>query len=446
MIKIEGKFCKDVKIFTDNVEDEAIGQIQSIADSGAFEGQVIRIMPDVHAGKGITIGFCGTLGDYVCPSHVGVDIGCMMSTVEYDKPLPSDKYADFNHKILTRIGFGHNVSPIKAYSDRDFYDYLTAACRKAKSAHPSIFYGLPDKITQEWITELCKRVKISEKTFYASINSAGSGNHFIEYGEGIDGEGNSHYAVTVHCGSRNFGLKVCEYWEGVANQGLSKKEQKELTKEFKASYMETHDSMDNFGNALVEYLKSKNPIKFVGYLSGDDMCGYLCDMLIATAYAEFNHITIHNTIAKIMNVYDLSKVKDITTKHNYIDFDGKVPIIRKGAVRSYEGEEMIIPFNMRDGIAICEGKSNEDWLFSCCHGAGRKMSRIKAKETLSMADFKDTMKDVFSTTVDEGTIDEAPMAYKDTEEIKELINDTCTVKYLLVPRINIKHSNIVKNT
>ena len=438
MIKIDGKYCKDVKIFTDNVEEEAIGQIQSIANNKAFEGQKIRIMPDVHAGKGITIGFCSTLGDYVNPCHVGVDIGCMMSTVEYDKPIPVDKYEDFNHKVLTRIGFGHDVSPIKAYSDRDLYDYLTASCRRAKSAHPGLFYSLPDKVDQAWITGLCKRLRIGEKVFYASINSAGSGNHFIEYGEGVDSDGNPRYAVTVHCGSRNFGLRVCNYWEGMANAGLPKKEQKELTKEYKEHYLDTHDSMENFGQDLKAYLNTKKPCSIDGYLEGEMMHGYLSDMVIAVAYAEFNHKVIHDTIDKIVAVYGLRPVDYYDTKHNYIDFNCPVPIIRKGAIRSYDGERMIVPFNMRDGIAICEGKSNEDWLCSCSHGAGRKMSRTKAKDTLSLDEFKDTMKGVYSTTVDEFTLDEAPMAYKDTEEIKELIKDTCDVRYMLIPKINIK--------
>ena len=441
-LSIIGKFCKDIKIFTDNIEEEAIAQIQSIADSKAFDGEKIRIMPDVHAGKGIVIGFVGTMGDYVNPCHVGVDIGCSISITEYDKPLPMDKYAEFNHKVLKALGFGHDVSPIRAYSDRDLYDYLTKECNRAKSAHPELFYNLPSKVDQAWVTKLCKRLKISEKTFYSSINSVGGGNHFVEYDEGVDSDGNPHYAVGVHCGSRNFGLKACEYWDNIANGGIPKAELKEYTREFKEHYLETHDSMENFGEDLKAFLDTKKVCDVDGYLSGENMHGYLCDMFIAMAYAKFNHMIIHRTIEKIMNVYDLKPIKKIMSRHNYIDFDGEVPIIRKGAIRAYEGEEMIVPFNMRDGIAICDGKSNEDWLCSCSHGSGRKMSRKKANETLSLDEFKDEMSSVFSTTVNQGTLDEAPMAYKDTEEIKALIKDTCTIKYMLVPKINIKHSNV----
>jgi RNA-splicing ligase RtcB len=133
--------------------------------------------------------------------------------------------------------------------------------------------------------------------------------------------------------------------------------------------------------------------------------------------------------------------KEIISTHNYIDFDEETPIIRKGAIRAYVGEEMLVPFNMRDGVAICEGKSNSEWLNSCAHGAGRRMSRSKAKENISLADYEETMKEIYSTTVCQGTIDESPMAYKDTEEIKRLIQDTCEIKYLLTPKINIKAVN-----
>lgn len=434
MIELKGKYT-NAKIFSDNVEEEALSQVYNIISNEAFDGQTVRCMPDIHAGKGITIGFCGTLGKYVCPSHVGVDIGCTVSMDILDKPIPLDKYADFNHKILQQIGFGFDLSPHHAYSDRDLYDYLTGECCRAKSAHPDLFYGLPDKVTQEWITEFCKRINIREKVFYSSINSVGSGNHFIEYDESEDG---SICGVTVHTGSRNLGKRVCEYWEELAEKGLSKKEIKELTNEFKQEYEATHDNMRNFKEDLNTYLESKKVGLIKGYLTSEKMDGYFCDMVVAMAYAKFNHITVHKTIENILKTYDIKVVDRIVSTHNYIDFSGAVPIIRKGAIRAYKGEKMLVPFNMRDGIAICEGKSNEDWLYSCAHGAGRKMSRNKAKESLSMTEFTTTMEGVYSTTVCPETIDEAPMAYKDTEKIKEIIKDTCEIKYMVVPKINIK--------
>ena len=434
MIELNGKYT-NAKIFNDYVEDEAISQVLDIINCEAFEGQTVRCMPDIHSGKGITIGFCGTLGDYVCPSHVGVDIGCTISCTLYDNPLPKDKYEEFNHKVLNEIGFGFDLSPNYAYSDRDLYDFLTKECNRAKSAHPELFYNLPDKVTQEWITGFCKRINIREKVFYASINSVGGGNHFVEYSEN---EELNKYGITVHCGSRNLGKRVCEYWEGLAETGLSKKEVRDLTYSFKEEYEKTHDNMKSFKEDLTAFIDSKKVGLIKGYLSGEKMHGYFCDMLIAMAYAKFNHLVIHNTINKFVGRYGMTPTGRIVSTHNYIDFSGETPIIRKGAIRAFKDEEMIVPFNMRDGIAICEGKSNEEWLCSCAHGAGRKMSRSKAKELLSMDEFTETMKDVYSTTVCMETLDEAPMAYKDTEEIKNLIKDTCDIKYMLYPKVNIK--------
>lgn len=434
MLEIIGKYTT-AKIFTDNIEEEALKQIYDIINSKPFENQTVRIMPDVHAGAGITIGFCGTIGEYVCPSHVGVDIGCTVSMTLIDKPIPVEKYAEFNHKILQQIGFGFDPSPTRAYSDRDLYDFLTLECNRAKSAHPELFYNLPDKVTQEWVTKFCKRINIQEKIFYSSINSVGGGNHFIEYDESADG---SVFGVTVHCGSRNLGKKVCEYWENVAKETLTKEQRKKITAEFKEHYLETHDNMLNFKTDLNSHISDFTKGKVNGYLNGENMHGYFCDMVIAMAYAKFNHLIIHKTIQKILNGYNIKPIDKIITTHNYIDFTGNVPIVRKGAIRSFSGEKMLVPFNMRDGIAICEGKSNNDWLCSCSHGAGRKMSRMKAKETLSMDEFTNTMEGIYSTTVCKDTIDEAPMAYKDTDEIKELINDTCEIKKMVVPKINIK--------
>jgi RNA-splicing ligase RtcB len=196
--------------------------------------------------------------------------------------------------------------------------------------------------------------------------------------------------------------------------------------------------MTGFKDALKLYLDSMSEGHIEGFLTGDNMLGYFCDMYTARTYARFNHIILHRTIDNIVSKYGCKMTKEIISTHNYIDFDEDIPIIRKGAIRAYEGEEMLVPFNMRDGVAICEGLSNSEWLNSCAHGAGRKMSRSKAKENVSMDEFKESMKDVYSTTVCKGTIDESPMAYKDTNEIKDLIQETCKIKFMMIPKINIK--------
>ena len=196
--------------------------------------------------------------------------------------------------------------------------------------------------------------------------------------------------------------------------------------------------MTGFKDALNKYLDSKKEGHIEGFLTGDNMLGYFCDMHTARTYARFNHVILHRTIDNIVAKYGCKMTKEIISTHNYIDFDEDIPIIRKGAIRSYVGEEMLVPFNMRDGVVICEGLSNPEWLNACAHGAGRKMSRSKAKENISMDEFKESMKNVYSTTVCKGTIDESPMAYKDTNEVKDLIAETCKVKFMMIPKVNIK--------
>lgn len=319
---------------------------------------------------------------------------------------------------------------------------MSSEFRKAKSRHPELFYNLPDTVTEKWVMDMLNRLGMDPKTWYYSINSFGGGNHYCEYDVN---EENNLYGITVHCGSRNFGVKVCKYWENKSKgSALSKSEIKEYTELFKKKYIEHHTDkngrrdMTGFKDALKLYLDSMSEDHIEGFLTGENMVGYFCDMYTARTYARFNHIILHRTIDNIVAKYGCKVTKEIISTHNYIDFDEETPIIRKGAIRAYEGEEMLVPFNMRDGVAICEGLSNSEWLNSCAHGAGRKMSRSKAKEKVSMKEFEESMKGVYSTTVCKGTIDESPMAYKDTNEIKDLIQDTCKIKFMMIPKINIK--------
>jgi len=438
MFEVEGKYTSAL-ITNDDTENEALQQIYSIVNSKAYDGCKIVIQPDCHAGKGSVIGFCCELGDYVSPSTVGVDIGCEISMHMYDKALPKEKYAEFNHKILNTCGWGFNLSPKKEYEEKELYKFFSTEFCKAKSRHPKIFGNLPDMVTEKWISDMLNRIGMDAKTWYYSINSFGGGNHFCEYDEADSGFGK--YGVTVHCGSRNFGLKVCKYWENQAKGGaLSRSEVKELTKEFKETYIKEHGrkNMEGFKDALDKFLDTKKVGHIEGYLHGDNMYGYFCDMYVACVYARFNHFVIHRVIDKIMKQYGCTCIHEIVSTHNYIDFDCDTPIIRKGAIRSYKGELMLVPFNMRDGIAVCEGLSNSEWLNSCAHGAGRKMSRARAKENISLDEFKESMKDVYSTTVCRETLDESPQAYKDTDEIKDLIQNTCNIKHMMTPKINIK--------
>jgi len=269
--------------------------------------------------------------------------------------------------------------------------------------------------------------------FYKSIGTVGGGNHFIEYGEFENGS-----AWTIHCGSRNFGMKIFKYWEKVAqNNSLSKSEIKDLTTTFKNDYMKNHSDMRNFQKALNEFLKSKKEGHYNGYLNGENMIGYITDLFFAQAYAKFNHKIISEKIYDIVRNFGLNKIEEkIYTTHNYISpYD---QIIRKGAIASYEDEKMIIPFNMRDGLAICVGKSNSEWNYSAPHGAGRIMSRSKAKQNVDIEEFKKAMDGIYSTSIGVGTLDESPMVYKNCDEIISLIEPTCDILFLIKPKINIK--------
>lgn len=252
-------------------------------------------------------------------------------------------------------------------------------------------------------------------------------------------EGEGHYAFLVHTGSRNLGKKVWEKWNKIASgDKIPHQVKKDIEKEVKAKNKDRTKMREEIDVAMKAYRESLHP----GYLGGEDMRYYLTDMAVAQAYARWNHIIILQKAEEIyISLVKGSKmINSITTVHNYVDFDtvDGVPMIRKGAVRANSGEEFILPFNMRDGVAICKGKGNPDWNYSCSHGAGRVMSRAKAKETLKLKDFEKSMEGIYSTTVNTSTIDEAPMAYKPKGEIIENIEPTCDILFFMKPLINIK--------
>ena len=429
MIKIKGKYCKDLKIFTDNVEEEALSLLYDIANHPAFNENKIRIMPDVHAGKGITIGFTAPLNDYVNPSHVGCDIGCGMTCILFNKKLNPFDYMEIEHKIRMSIPTGFDIHDERVFDMKDFIKFMKKEMNKARSTWSEMVYEIDEK----YITDILRKIGMDKGVFYKSIGTVGGGNHFIEYGEFDNGS-----AITIHCGSRNFGMKVFKYWDNFSkNAALSKKEIKHYTSIFKEDYMKNHSNMKNFKEDLNLYLESLKEGHYNGYLHNDNMMGYITDMFFAQAYAKYNHKIIAERIFDIVRKFGLNKITEtIYTVHNYISPIDH--IIRKGAIASYEGEKMIIPFNMRDGLAICVGKSNEDWNYSAPHGAGRLMSRTKAKENIDINEFITSMEGIYSTSVGKGTLDESPMVYKDYKEILSLIEPTCDVLFLIKPKINIK--------
>ena len=445
MLEIKGQYCKDVKVFTDNVEETALSTIYRIADCVAFKGKQIRIMPDCHDGKGIVVGFSCPVNietDHVNPEHVGCDIGCTISATFFDKPIVDDKMKEFEHKIRKEIPFGFSINDKSKIDWKRITKAVNAAMDKLCSLYPQ-FSEYAIRFNSEMdLEKWCSRVRIDYGVFLKAIGSVGGGNHFLEYDTSEDLE---KYCVCVHCGSRKLGLAVFNYWNKIAkSMVVTQEEMKMLEAGVKEKNTDRSKIKEELKAAREEYLSHKIP----GYLSGKNLMGYLVDVLIAQVYAQLNHEVINEQIVEIYKkMSDGGKPVDfITTTHNYIDYDFKAlmgkpnMMIRKGSIRAYEGERVIIPFNMRDGISICEGKSNPDWNFTAPHGAGRIMSRSKAFENLDVEEFKKEMAEagIYTTTADEKTLDEAPGAYKPMDEIVELIEPTVDIKFFMKPKMNIK--------
>ena len=397
MLQLKGKYCKDCKIFTDNIEQEALSMVYHFLDNPMFEGSKIRIMPDVHAGKDIVVGFTVPFTDHVNPDHVGGDIGCSVSTAITDMPINSADYPMIEKTIRADVKFGISIQQKPVYPVADLYKHLQLRLQQARQQWPEMV-GAMD-ISERGITAMLKRIDQKEHMFYNSIGTVGGGNHFVEVG--VTPEGN--YAFTVHCGSRNLGQMVWKYWKNEAMK---------------------QEGMTN------------------GFLIEGAMKGYITDMVVAQAYAEFNHMVIDRLVMEAICNGSNKKVhivEQIYTTHNYIDFSMKM--MRKGAVAAPEGRKLVIPFNMRDGLIVACGKGNEDWNQSAPHGAGRLLSRSDAKELIDLDEYREAMKGIYSTSVGTGTIDESPMAYKDPKEILRLIEDTVEVEYFIHPVINLKATN-----
>lgn len=397
MLQLKGKYCKDCKIFTDNIEQEALSMVYHFLDNPMFEGSKIRIMPDVHAGKDIVVGFTVPFTDHVNPDHVGGDIGCSVSTAITDMPINPADYPMIEKTIRENVRFGMSIQQKPVYPVADLYKHLQLRLQQARQQWPEMV-GAMD-ISERGITAMLKRIDQKEHMFYNSIGTVGGGNHFVEVG--VTPEGN--YAFTVHCGSRNLGQMVWKYWK---NESMKQ------------------EGMTN------------------GFLIEGAMKGYITDMVVAQAYAEFNHMVIDRLVMEAICNGSNKKahiVEQIYTTHNYIDFSMKM--MRKGAVAAPEGRKLVIPFNMRDGLIVACGKGNEDWNQSAPHGAGRLLSRSDAKELIDLDEYREAMKGIYSTSVGTGTIDESPMAYKDPKEILRLIEDTVEVEYFIHPVINLKATN-----
>ena len=411
---------RDLKIFTDNIEQEAIDQINTLLEQPAFADCKVRIMPDVHAGAGCVIGFTADLGDKVIPNIVGVDIGCGMFTVELGR-------------IDTGINGKTDSSVVNYVTDIDYekLDNVIRTCiPSGRNVHEEINYIFPELKNLRCYNKL-KNIDWLER----SMGTLGGGNHFIEIDEGFEGR---KYLV-IHTGSRNLGKQVANYYQNLAIELMTGRdklayERDRLIAEYKdqGRSSEIQDAIKELRNT---WRKKTNDVpKELCYLTDKYRDDYIHDMKICQRFAKQNRLMIALKIMLSMGWYSIDLFE---TVHNYIDESN---MIRKGAISAKKGEKVLIPINMRDGSLLCVGKGNEDWNCSAPHGAGRIMSRSKARESISMESFRESMTGIYTTSVCESTIDESPMAYKSMNEIINNIKDTVDILDVLKPVYNFKAS------
>ena len=399
MIEIVGRYNTAI-CYTDIIEPEAYAQVLRVCNEAAFSDSKIRIMPDVHAGAGCTIGTTMTLTERVVPNMVGVDIGCGMYTANVGN-------VDIDLGVFDEAA--HSIPSGRAVRDRKYvsFDLTQLRCYKYLSDIPRL---------------------------ENSLGTLGGGNHFIEID--ADNEGNKY--IIIHSGSRNLGTQVAKHYQKKAEmlcsgKGLFGKKRDELIKEYKESGRKKE--IDKALKELELSCVALDPhiSRDLSYLSGEAMADYIHDIEICQQFAKQSREIMMEILLQKCGL----TVKDsFQTIHNYIDTENM--ILRKGSVSARAGEKLLIPINMRDGSLICIGKGNEDWNYSAPHGAGRLMSRSDAKISLSMDEYKEQMQGIYTTCVNTGTLDESPMAYKSMQDIVDNIGPTADIIAHIRPLYNFK--------
>ena len=402
MLEIKGKINTAI-CYANIIEDGAIEQIRRMCDYALTEGSKIRIMPDVHAGKGCTIGTTMTITDKACPNIVGVDIGCGMYTVKInEKDLDFAKIDEACHYIPS----GMNV-----WEGRKEHFDMT---------------GLK-----------CYRYLKDSRRLERSLGTLGGGNHFIEIDKASDGT----FYLVIHSGSRNLGKQVAEYYQQLAiDLHMGKEDYFKKRDEIIATY-KAEGRRGEIQTALTEL---KNSFETQDLLIPNDICwlygtfldDYLHDVEVCQKFAKRSRELMAETLFERTG---LTAGESFHTIHNYIDTDEM--ILRKGAIAAHKGEKILIPINMRDGVVLATGKGNPEWNYSAPHGAGRLMSRSQAKENLSMEAYIAAMEGIYTTSVNEKTLDEAPMAYKSLEDIIDVIKDSVDIIDIMKPVYNFKASD-----
>ena len=440
MLEIRGKYTT-ATITIDEVEQECIDQIYRMVNNPAFTEKIV-IMPDTHAGKGSVIGFTMPITEKIIPNVVGVDIGCGMLSFNVGDTITDnkDKLLKLDEKIRGVVPFGNNIQQRSAvpskYFEKNFpWNEANEIAKKFVVSYNKKFGTdfKPIEFTYNWFLNKQKEIGMRQDAEMA-IGTLGGGNHFIEVGKSAN---TGDIWVTIHCGSRNFGKEVCEFHQYKAKKVIENKRnvllKDKITEIRKNSISSEIES--NIKLAKKELGLDFTDININGMesLEGQDAMNYFFDMIFTQVYARFNRKRIAENISRVLAA-DVKETIECT--HNYINFDDM--IIRKGSISSYVGEKMIIPFNMADGLLICEGKSNSEWNFSAPHGAGRLLSRGEASRKIDLDKFKFRMKGIVSTSVCKSTLDESPQAYKDPKMIEEAIAPTSKILDRVKPILNLK--------
>lgn len=397
MFELNGKY-NTAKVYATIIDDDSSRQIIELCSQKFAEGEKIRIMPDVHAGAGCTIGTTMTVSDKIVPNLVGVDIGCGMETVRLKE----------THIELQKL-------------DKLIYAKIPSGFNIRSKPHR---YAEKIDLAKLWCFE-----HINADRAEKSLGTLGGGNHFIEADKGSDG---SIYIV-IHSGSRHLGLETAKYYQNEGYRQLNRSSQKEINELIAEMKAQGREKQIQKELKKLENVKRTDIPKHLAYVEGKLFDDYIHDMKIVQEYAMLNRQAMMDEIIKGMGLH---VTEQFTTVHNYIDTENM--ILRKGAVSAQAGEKLLIPINMRDGSLICIGKGNPEWNCSAPHGAGRLMSRSEAKQSFTVSEYKKQMNGIFTTSVNQSTLDECPMAYKDMNAILDNIGETADVADIIKPIYNFK--------
>ncbi len=423
----------------DEIDMETLKQIKAMNQHPATAH--VRVMPDAHKGSGCCVGLTSHLLDKIKPNFVGGDIGCGILTYPLNDIINKRKNHrkvanQMDNRIRNAIPLGQEVHDAPIISDEE----LEAICDSAASAAEEFAYAYENKFgiditayipeySNEWLKKYCQLIKIDYTYVLRSLGSLGGGNHFIEIN--LDSQQNAWF--TVHSGSRGFGKAVCAFHQEKINS----------TRKFDWEYFNTtiaelQEIIDD-SNVLkqketelrAQMYKNKRP----DYLTGEEAYEYFFDMIFAQKYAQLNRRLMVKEFLASFNI-PFVETKLTESIHNYIDF--KDFVMRKGSISAHKGEICLVALNMKDGVLLCRGKGNPEWNFSSAHGSGRIINRGTASQSLDLKQFKLEMQNVYSTSVCQETLDESPMAYRNSELIKQALEPSVEIIDQLIPFLNVK--------